>query len=703
MDTKLKNRRKLGLFLAAVTILGAAFFMIYNYHTIYRKAVSEAQKTYTTSLSDREYLESFLEFSYLLYNQEISSKTGEAKMSQEEISDAAEVWMEDYEALYPYLDYRIEDGSGAVLGRSTANTGKGLADDSFKEYAFGMVLTYDEHGDLDVKVVKSSEKTTQSIALRKIIDNWSETVEDAAGGKLKTPKNRTYISGMKKNGIEQYLNQWYWFGDEAPNDAWYMMLACMAAVGVAAWILAQSETLGIGSRKVFQQPFEIVFVVAATGLGLLDNKLNWIVTRTKGIPGAMDIAIWIAAFAVTYWAASCVSEIQKTGVRKYVTERTLLWRMWKTLRKEAPAAAERVGRDSGRLYRKVKEMAHRLYQTITDIDFTDKSSKAILRIVLVNFIILAVTSIFWFYGIMALIIYSVILYFILKKYFNEIKKNYHRLLEATNEIADGNLDVEIDENLGVFEPFKEEIEKIQTGFKKAVDEEVKSQRMKTELVTNVSHDLKTPLTAIITYVNLLKMEHDPERQKEYIDVLDRKSLRLKALIEDLFEISKASSRSVNLNIIDMDIVNLFKQVKFEMEEKITEANLDFRLDIPEEKVIVALDGQKTYRIFENLIGNAVKYAMPHTRVYVKIAAEEGEAVFRMKNVSATELTFNPEEITERFVRGDSARNTEGSGLGLAIVKSFVEIQKGKFWIETEADLFKAEIRWKLVDKKDDIA
>ena len=320
-----------------------------------------------------------------------------------------------------------------------------------------------------------------------------------------------------------------------------------------------------------------------------------------------------------------------------------------------------------------------------------------------NFIILAVTSIFWFYGIMALIIYSVILYFILKKYFNEIKKNYHRLLEATNEIADGNLDVEIDENLGVFEPFKEEIEKIQTGFKKAVDEEVKSQRMKTELVTNVSHDLKTPLTAIITYVNLLKMEHDPERQKEYIDVLDRKSLRLKALIEDLFEISKASSRSVNMNIIEMDIVNLFKQVKLEMEEKITEANLDFRLDIPEEKVIVALDGQKTYRIFENLIGNAVKYAMPHTRVYVKIAAEEGEAVFQMKNVSATELTFNPEEITERFVRGDSARNTEGSGLGLAIVKSFVEIQKGKFWIETEADLFKAEIRWKLVDKKDNIA
>ena len=628
--------------------------MLYNYDVIYEKAVEEAQKTYTTSLSDREYLESFLEFSYILYNQEISSKTGEAKMSQDEINDVADVWMEDYEALYPYLDYRIEDGSGTVLGRSTANTGNGLTDDSFKEYAFGMVLTYDEHGNPDVKVVKSGEKTAQSIVLRKIIDNWSETVEDATHGELKTPKNRTYIYGMKKSSIEQYLNQWYWFGDEAPNDAWYMMLA-------------------------FRQPFEVVFVVASITLG-----------------------IWVGVFAVTYWVTTCISAVQKIGLRKYVTERTLVWRLWKALREEAPAAAERVGRDGGRLYRKVKKLANRVYEIVTDVDFTDKGSKAILRIVLVNFIILVVTSV-WVYGIMALIIYSAILYFVLKKYFNEVKRNYHRLLEATNEIADGNLDVEIDENLGVFEPFKEEIEKIQSGFKKAVDEEVKSQRMKTELVTNVSHDLKTPLTAIITYVNLLKIEQDPERQKEYIDVLDRKSLRLKALIEDLFEISKASSKSVNLNIANIDIVNLFKQVKLEMEEKITEANLDFRLDIPEDKVIVALDGQKTYRIFENLIGNAAKYAMPHTRVYVKIAAEDGDAVFQMKNVSANELTFNPEEITERFVRGDSSRNTEGSGLGLAIVKSFVEIQKGKFWIETEADLFKAEIRWKLVDKKDDIA
>ncbi len=150
-------------------------------------------------------------------------------------------------------------------------------------------------------------------------------------------------------------------------------------------------------------------------------------------------------------------------------------------------------------------------------------------------------------------------------------------------------------------------------------------------------------------------------------------------------------------------MNLFKQVKLEMEEKITEANLDFRLDIPEDKVIVALDGQKTYRIFENLIGNAAKYAMPHTRVYVKIAAEDGDAVFQMKNVSANELTFNPEEITERFVRGDCQEIPKDPDWDLQLSKVSWRIQKGKFWIETEADLFKAEIRWNLVDKKDDIA
>ena len=218
--------------------------------------------------------------------------------------------------------------------------------------------------------------------------------------------------------------------------------------------------------------------------------------------------------------------------------------------------------------------------------------------------------------------------------------------------------------------------------------------MRTELVTNVSHDLKTPLTAIITYVNLLKEEKDEEKRKEYVEILDRKSLRLKVLIEDLFEISKASSQNVTLQIMDVDVANLFKQVKLELEKKFEEAGLLFRCGYPEEKLICRLDSQKTYRIFENLLINVSKYALTGTRVYVKIYAEEQNAVIQVMNVSAEEITVKASDLTERFVRGDASRNTEGSGLGLAIAKSFTELQKGTFEIQVEGDLFKAEVRFK---------
>ena len=264
-------------------------------------------------------------------------------------------------------------------------------------------------------------------------------------------------------------------------------------------------------------------------------------------------------------------------------------------------------------------------------------------------------------------------------------------------MAEGELDIGITEDLGIFNPFQTEMLKIQDGYQKAVEREVQSQRMRTELVTNVSHDLKTPLTAIITYVNLLKEEKDEEKRKEYVDILDKKSLRLKVLIEDLFEISKASSQNVTLQIVDVDVVNLFKQVKLELEEKFKEVGLDFRCTYPEEKLICALDSQKTYRIFENLLINVSKYALAGTRVYVRIFTEaEGQtAVIQVMNVSAEEITVEASDLTERFVRGDASRNTEGSGLGLAIAKSFTELQKGSFQIKVEGDLFKVEVRFRI--------
>ena len=411
---------------------------------------------------------------------------------------------------------------------------------------------------------------------------------------------------------------------------------------------------------------EIVVAAAFFGYIILFDNLWYLFSRNQGRVEALDVLVWTGVFAGTYWAAANVRHLFTMGLKGYLKENSLIVRFSGKIKKGVRWMIE-----------KCKAGLDKIYRSFDYIDLDDKNNRFILKLVLVNFVILVCICSIWVFGIIALVIYSVILFLILRKYFNDLKAKYAILLKATNQMAEGNLDVEITEDLGVFTPFKAEMEKIRQGFKLAVDKEVKSQRMKTELITNVSHDLKTPLTAIITYVNLLKEEKDEEKQKEYIDVLERKSLRLKVLIEDLFEISKANSQNVTLNVVDVDIVNLFKQVKLEMEDKFAAAGLEFRCDYPEEKIVIPLDSQKTFRIFENLLVNITKYAMPHTRVYVRIAREAGKTVIQLKNMSAQELNFNPEELTERFVRGDVSRNTEGSGLGLAIVKSFVELQKGE--------------------------
>ena len=220
--------------------------------------------------------------------------------------------------------------------------------------------------------------------------------------------------------------------------------------------------------------------------------------------------------------------------------------------------------------------------------------------------------------------------------------------------------------------------------------------MKAELITNVSHDLKTPLTAIITYISLLQDENiTSEQRKEYLDTLYSKSLRLKVLIEDLFEVSKANSQNLKLDLQNVDLMNLIKQVSYEMSDKMEGSKLDVRLNLPEKKAQVMLDSQKTYRIYENLFSNIAKYAMSGTRVYITGTITDDSVIITLKNITAQELTVSAEDLTARFVRGDSSRNTEGSGLGLAIAKSFTELQGGKFNIELDDDIFKVITIFKL--------
>ena len=269
------------------------------------------------------------------------------------------------------------------------------------------------------------------------------------------------------------------------------------------------------------------------------------------------------------------------------------------------------------------------------------------------------------------------------------QKDYVQLFEMTEQLAEGNLEVEIDEDLGIFNAFKEEVMHIQGGFKKAVEAEVRSQRMKTDLIANVSHDLRTPLTSIITYTDLLKDEDlDKEKRAQYLETLDQKAQRLKILIEDLFEMSKASSGNITMNFQEVEVISLMKQTLLELEDKIDAANLMIRRNFPEHKVLLMLDSERTFRVFDNLILNMTKYAMSGTRAYIDIVDLEQSVQIIFRNMSANEINVDVDELTERFVRGDQARHTEGSGLGLAIAKSFVELQGGTLDIHIDGDLFK---------------
>ncbi|MTM12073.1 sensor histidine kinase [Turicibacter sanguinis] len=333
-----------------------------------------------------------------------------------------------------------------------------------------------------------------------------------------------------------------------------------------------------------------------------------------------------------------------------------------------------------------------IYQNLANIDLKNANTKKLALFLGIQFVMISIMCLTWFFGLFIAIIYTGFLFVYLNKKIKKIESDYSRLFEVTNEVAEGNLDVVIDEDLGIFNSFKDEVVNIQSGLKKAVQNEVKSQRMKTDLIANVSHDLKTPLTSIITYVDLLKDENlTHEKRTQYLETLDQKSQRLKILIEDLFEMSKASSGNITMNLQMVDVVSLMKQTLLETEDKIEEAGLMIRRQFPAHKVMISLDSERTFRVFENLISNMTKYAMARTRAYIDIVDDEEIVQIIFKNMSAEEINVNVDELVERFVRGDQSRHTEGSGLGLAIAKSFVELQGGQFVVQVDGDLFKVII------------
>lgn len=634
-------------------------------------------------------------------------------------------------------DYRIRDTQTGEILSNLADT-----DIVAEEQSFYLTFVFDAYGNdatLGNTVIGSDTTTLRKTAAEVIRNCGLTRMVDANMGseissghntmfRLEMPKNceitfcisRQAAQSLGQNGQFIYYDQdmnnvsvYFSMGEYAS----YYLSGCQQMFLILALLIFLLALVfpGLGEERAWEKvmllklPVEaivvILVVIAGIGSEQVVGLVSWVRsghalgTVLRGNSAQIQLltiiltyALNVLAVAALFFIAWCLGvslrAMRVQGARAYLRQHSLCYLLvpfWKKLWRGMKKGFS-IGRD------KVVDV----YHDAEHFDVTKDAKKLILRIVLWNALILVIVCSLPLGGVTIAVIYSVVLYFVLRRYVSKLQKKYGLLLKATNEIAQGNLNVTIEEDLGVFEPFKPQIYRIEEGFRNAVAEEVKSQRMKSELITNVSHDLKTPLTAIITYVKLLQEPGVTEEQrKEYLETLDRKSLRLKALIEDLFEVSKANSQNITLAIRDVDIVSMVKQVEFEMEDKLADAGLDVRMSLPEEKVIVPLDSQKTFRIFENLFGNIAKYALPGTRVYVNGFTAKEDVTIILKNITAQELSVSGEELTERFVRGDTSRNTEGSGLGLAIAKSFTELQGGKFRIELDGDLFKVVLTWKV--------
>lgn len=723
MDTKLKSS-KYNYFLSAIVyilVIMTSIGLVASYPRISKLANEKEKPSY---FEDYNFQMDLYKGSFVLYKDLLEKEQNKDIPADEiffkEYKGYSEKDMTDYSFIKRNINYEIGNWN-KVLKRElknldyyivdkktntfSSNTEKKLSDLILNEdnkevlndldnyYGYYMVIDYNEYGEISINKIKGASENVISTFLD---FQWKNLINGDSDFVLSNPKNITIVYGVPNDlkyvdRISNYING----ADSYAYEniiLFYVLIAYILIMFISLVIPFRKSKDIIGVKNFIKIPFElnIIIMPAITSLLALSPNIVYETVNNEwvkeslvrvGIPFVFtnsiliigNIAYWFVLLITAFTSVVLIKYIFNKGLKNYIKENTIIYK----------------------IFRLIKRIWAKIYDEVTNIDLNDKSNKIIIKILAVNFIALAFMSIIWFLGVGAAIIYTVFLYFVLRKYFNDIRNKYQILLEATNKIAEGNLDVTIEEELGVFEPLKDELQKIQKGFKNAVNEEVKSQRMKTELISNVSHDLKTPLTSIITYIDLLKDENiSEENRKLYLDTLDRKSQRLKNLIEDLFEVSKATSKNIQLNIVNVDIVSLMKQTQFELSDKIEESSLKFKWNFPGNKVIVPLDSQKTFRVFENLLINIVKYSMQNSRVFIDIIDGNEEVYVTLKNMSANEIDFTAEEIVERFARGDKSRNTEGSGLGLAIAKSFVELQGGTLDIEIEGDLFKVVLKFK---------
>lgn len=575
-------------------------------------------------------------------------------------------------------------------------------DDDKNSYHLYTVMHFDEEGKLESKGNQNSlyydEFPLERILNRYIEMDYSSTGMDEVNSyvingsqlhiddiKLNLPKNLeiTYIvpEQLQMDGyVYSYINSW-----EIYNS--FTALGLLIGSGILALFILfypiriVEETQPFVSVKKWKSGVQLVLLSTGITFGfmgvmiLTGNTLNGYVGHLLqsyeiGFSGWLvmiaNFIIWLLTFYLIAIAMFQIKYIFVHGFWRYVKEDTF----------------------TGSFIRYVK----RKINALMEVDLSNNVQKHLLKLVLIHMIIIMVITTTWIGGYVLSIIYAGCLFVWLKKKTDVIQQDYHKVSNAMKELGNGNFEVEINEDAGMFNSLKDEFGHIRLGFEKAVQEETKSQNMKTELISNVSHDLKTPLTCIKNYIVLLQDDHlDEATRHEYLDNLNQYSNRLMTLIEDLFDVSKVNSGNMKLERMNINLVALIEQAQAECMELLEEKELCIVSNYASHEIQLYLDGGKTYRIFENLFTNIGKYAMPHSRVYIDVNETTDMVHIAFKNISYAQMNFTSEEIVDRFVRGDKSRHEGGSGLGLAIVKSFVEVQGGKFEIQIDGDLFKALI------------
>ena len=559
-----------------------------------------------------------------------------------------------------------------------------------EEFEFFMTINFDDKGNIRISNLDAQDDyyMIQSLQDSYKIDNRTYS--------LKPITNMTFVYGIPKN--LEYRDMIYsikyreysWRISEVSAMVMSILTAVTLLIALVIPYKKEKDSVLFKNFKKLYLEFKVALSMIALmmivlGVDIIYGTINkdfemalnyYGIIGSQGIIILCNILYWAVFFTIVFLCGVFIKSIFKDGFKETILDNSLIIRVLKGIG------------------RKCKGICNKFIFYVTSEELGKRPYKTLMIVLLINFVLVTGMCFAWFFGAMVTVVYTVGLFYFGKRILQKHIERYNKLVNLSEEVCLGDFDAKVEDDLGIYNPIAQNIMKTSEGFKSAVEKEVRSERMKTELISNVSHDLKTPLTSIINYVDLMKDENlDEEKKKEYLDILDKKSQRLKILIEDLFEASKATSGNITLNREEINIVALMKQTLTELSDKIEKSDLTFRNNFSSDKVMLYLDGRRTFRILENIIVNATKYAMPGSRVYLDIIENNEFVEITCKNMSKVEMNFDESEIVERFTRGDKSRNTEGSGLGLSITKSLVELQGGSFRIVIDGDLFKVEIRF----------